>query len=174
MSPSSRSTASAVTGAGITLTASQPIFEAGHIGSLILLEDPDPGKIKPYQPAETIVINSQQRNGGNVYQALAGFTWAAGDTTQRYVPVHTEGTANDGEIDWLYLHSGYGWAQITAVGEDTSLTFTFSRKAALQIGTLGGYSTIWMAQALPADGRLISLEFEPKHAEVARSNVARA
>ena len=116
--------ASAVTGAGITLTASQPIFEAGHIGSLIMLEDPDPGKIKPYQPAETIVINSQQRNGGNVYQALAGFTWAAGDTTQRYVPVHTEGTANDGEIDWLYLHSGYGWAQITAVGGPTSATAT--------------------------------------------------
>ncbi len=44
----------------------------------------------------------------------------------------------------------------------------------LEIGTLGGYSTIWMAQALPASGRLISLEAEPKHAEVARSNVARA
>jgi predicted O-methyltransferase YrrM len=44
----------------------------------------------------------------------------------------------------------------------------------LEIGTLGGYSTIWLAQALPPTGRLISLEFEPKHAEVARANVARA
>lgn len=44
----------------------------------------------------------------------------------------------------------------------------------LEIGTLGGYSTIWMARALPADGRLISLEIDPKHAEVARANVARA
>jgi len=44
----------------------------------------------------------------------------------------------------------------------------------LEIGTLGGYSTIWMARALPAGGRLISLEFEPKHAEVARANIARA
>lgn len=44
----------------------------------------------------------------------------------------------------------------------------------LEIGTLGGYSTIWMAQALGADGRLISLEAEPKHAEVARANVERA
>lgn len=44
----------------------------------------------------------------------------------------------------------------------------------LEIGTLGGYSTIWMARALPADGRLISLEFNPKHAEVARANIARA
>ena len=44
----------------------------------------------------------------------------------------------------------------------------------LEIGTLGGYSTIWMARALPADGRLITLEFSPKHAEVARENIARA
>jgi predicted O-methyltransferase YrrM len=45
----------------------------------------------------------------------------------------------------------------------------------LEIGTLGGYSTIWLARALPADiGRLITLEAEPKHAEVARANIARA
>ena len=44
----------------------------------------------------------------------------------------------------------------------------------LEIGTLGGYSSIWMARALPANGRLITLEAEPKHAEVARQNIARA
>jgi len=44
----------------------------------------------------------------------------------------------------------------------------------LEIGTLGGYSTIWLGRALPEDGRLISLEFEPKHAEVAGANIARA
>jgi predicted O-methyltransferase YrrM len=44
----------------------------------------------------------------------------------------------------------------------------------LEIGTLGGYSTIWLARALPADGRLVTLEYEPKHAEVARRNIARA
>ncbi|MGW1952131.1 O-methyltransferase [Streptomyces sp. NPDC001920] len=44
----------------------------------------------------------------------------------------------------------------------------------LEIGTLGGYSTIWLARALPADGRLISLEYSPKHAEVAARNIARA
>ncbi|MDQ3694560.1 MAG: O-methyltransferase [Chloroflexota bacterium] len=41
----------------------------------------------------------------------------------------------------------------------------------LEIGTLGGYSTIWLARALPDDGRLITLEADPKHAEVARANV---
>jgi predicted O-methyltransferase YrrM len=44
----------------------------------------------------------------------------------------------------------------------------------LEIGTLGGYSTIWLARALPAGGRLISLETDSKHAAVARSNIARA
>jgi predicted O-methyltransferase YrrM len=44
----------------------------------------------------------------------------------------------------------------------------------LEVGTLGGYSTIWMARALPADGELISLEIDPKHAAVARANIARA
>ncbi len=44
----------------------------------------------------------------------------------------------------------------------------------LEMGSLGGYSTIWLARALPSDGRLITLEFDPKHAEVARANIARA
>jgi predicted O-methyltransferase YrrM len=47
-------------------------------------------------------------------------------------------------------------------------------RAILEIGTLGGYSAIWLARALVPGGRLISLEIDPKHAEVARANVARA
>ncbi|MBT2443315.1 O-methyltransferase [Streptomyces sp. ISL-36] len=47
-------------------------------------------------------------------------------------------------------------------------------RTVLEIGTLGGYSTIWMARALPADGRLITLEYNPSHADVARANIARA
>ena len=44
----------------------------------------------------------------------------------------------------------------------------------LEIGTLGGYSTIWLARALRAGDRLITLEADPKHAEVARTNITRA
>lgn len=44
----------------------------------------------------------------------------------------------------------------------------------LEVGTLGGYSAIWMARALPADGRLLSLEAEPAHAEFARRQLERA
>jgi predicted O-methyltransferase YrrM len=44
----------------------------------------------------------------------------------------------------------------------------------LEIGTLAGYSTIWLARALPRGGRVVTLEYEPKHADVARTNFARA
>jgi predicted O-methyltransferase YrrM len=44
----------------------------------------------------------------------------------------------------------------------------------LEVGTLGGYSTIWLARALPSDGELVTCEVDPHHAEVAAANVARA
>jgi predicted O-methyltransferase YrrM len=47
-------------------------------------------------------------------------------------------------------------------------------KRILEVGTLGGFSPIWLARALPADGRLVSLEINPETAEVARGNLARA
>lgn len=47
-------------------------------------------------------------------------------------------------------------------------------RTVLEIGTLGGYSTIWITRALPADGRVVTLEFEPRHAQVARANLADA
>jgi predicted O-methyltransferase YrrM len=47
-------------------------------------------------------------------------------------------------------------------------------KRVLEIGTLGGYSTMWMARALPKGGRIVSLEFNPKHADVARKNLENA
>jgi predicted O-methyltransferase YrrM len=47
-------------------------------------------------------------------------------------------------------------------------------RSILELGTLGGYSTIWLARALPPGGRLVTLEADPRHAEVARANLARA
>jgi predicted O-methyltransferase YrrM len=44
----------------------------------------------------------------------------------------------------------------------------------LEIGTLGGYSSIWLARALPVGGKLITLEFNPRHADIARENISRA
>ncbi|MBL1220678.1 O-methyltransferase [Chryseobacterium sp. L7] len=47
-------------------------------------------------------------------------------------------------------------------------------KRVLELGTLGAYSTIWMARAIPADGKVITVEFDPHHAEVASRNIAKA
>jgi predicted O-methyltransferase YrrM len=54
------------------------------------------------------------------------------------------------------------------------LAQSIGARSILEIGTLGGYSTIWLARALAPGGSLITLEYEPKHAEVARANIARA
>jgi predicted O-methyltransferase YrrM len=54
------------------------------------------------------------------------------------------------------------------------LALTCQARNILEIGTLAGYSAIWLARALPAGGRLVSLEADPRHAAIARDNVARA
>ena len=54
------------------------------------------------------------------------------------------------------------------------LALSIGAKRIVEVGTLGGYSTIWMARALPDGGRLTTLEIDPHNAEVARKNIARA
>ncbi|RYG23439.1 MAG: methyltransferase, partial [Burkholderiales bacterium] len=54
------------------------------------------------------------------------------------------------------------------------MALSIGARRILEIGTLGGYSAIWLARALPADGELISLEIDPRNADVARRNIARA
>jgi len=54
------------------------------------------------------------------------------------------------------------------------LALAVRAKRVLEVGTLGGYSTIWLARALGRGGRVVTLEYEPKHAEVARKNLKRA
>ena len=62
-----------------------------------------------------------------------------------------------------------------AQGKFLNLLVTITgAKRVLEIGTLGGYSTIWLSKALPKDGHLISLEFSEKHANVAKANLVRA
>src|SRR5205814_10344873 len=54
------------------------------------------------------------------------------------------------------------------------LALAIGARRVLELGTLGGYSTIWLARALPEGGRVVTIELEPAYAEVARANVARA
>lgn len=71
-----------------------------------------------------------------------------------------------------------GLPQIAVTPAHGKLLYLLARirgaRSILEIGTLGGYSTIWLARALPADGRLISLEYSREHAAVARANIERA
>jgi predicted O-methyltransferase YrrM len=71
-----------------------------------------------------------------------------------------------------------GLPSIAVTPNEGKLLFLLARlqgaRSILEIGTLAGYSTIWLARALPTGGRLITLEADPKHAEIARTNIARA
>ncbi|GGZ22191.1 O-methyltransferase [Streptomyces inusitatus] len=71
-----------------------------------------------------------------------------------------------------------GLPQIAVAGNQGKLLYLLAKtqgaRSVLEIGTLGGYSTIWLARALPEGGRLISLEYSEAHAEVARANLSRA
>ncbi|HEY8161751.1 MAG TPA: O-methyltransferase [Methylocystis sp.] len=53
------------------------------------------------------------------------------------------------------------------------LALAIGARRVLEIGTLGGYSTIWLARSLPEGGQVVTIEFDPRHADVARQNIAR-
>jgi predicted O-methyltransferase YrrM len=78
----------------------------------------------------------------------------------------------------LAASSAAGLPQIQVTSNVGKLLQLFARmlqaRRILEIGTLAGYSTIWLARALPAEGELITLESVPTHADVARANIARA
>lgn len=78
----------------------------------------------------------------------------------------------------LHDSTAAGLPQIAVTGTLGRLLHVLARtvgaRRILEIGTLGGYSAIWLARALPPDGRLITLEFDPVHAEMAQANIARA
>jgi predicted O-methyltransferase YrrM len=71
-----------------------------------------------------------------------------------------------------------GLPQIAVSAVQGKLLYLLARlqgaRRILEIGTLGGYSAIWMARALPSDGALLSLEIDPEHAAVARANLTAA
>jgi len=78
----------------------------------------------------------------------------------------------------LRASSAAGLPPINVTPNEGRLLWILARavkaRSILEIGTLGGYSTIWLARALPRGGRLVTLEVNPDHAKVAASNIARA
>jgi len=100
--------------------------------------------------------------------------WVA---VERFIVDHV--VSHDAALDAAReANTGAGLPPIDVAPNEGKLLHLFAlmvqARRILEIGTLGGYSTIWMARALPADGRLITLELLPKHAEIAQANLDRA
>ncbi len=117
--------ASAVSGTGVSLVASGALFTAAMIGSLFRLDQiGNPGEAWE-SDLGPIYMGDLRRYQGNYYEAQ---NTAA--TTGTVPPVHTEGEADDGNanITWLYLHSGFGWVEITAVTDAMNATATVIRR----------------------------------------------
>ncbi len=101
-------------------------------------------------------------------------TWTAVDEYVTALVVHPDGALDDA----LSATARAGLPPISVTPPQGKLLEILARmvgaRRILEIGTLGGYSTIWMARALPAGGRLLSLEIDPRHAEIARENLRAA
>lgn len=127
-------TASAATGT-VTLTASDSIFTADHVGALVRLDLEDLSDIPPWEASKLIAsagnnpLNLQRRSLGKVYVCVTDEVASGNGTyTGTARPSHDEGTEPDGDgnaitdlatragVEWDYLHSLYGIARITAIG----------------------------------------------------------
>jgi len=100
--------------------------------------------------------------------------WTAVDD---YIAAHLLGQ-DDALAAALAANAEGGLPPIDVSAAQGKMLHLFARMAGarriLEVGTLGGYSTIWLARALPDGGQLVTLELEPHHAEVAQGNIARA
>jgi hypothetical protein len=167
--------ASAATGT-VTLTASSAIFQSGHVGTLFLMESQNNAVIPSWEPGKRIaapggsVLGLVRRSDGKVYECVT--TYTAGSKEARSgtaKPVHSRGVVADGDgspvtgldgsgniivfadrqgVDWLFLHAGYGWARITAIGGGgtTATATVVSRLPAECVGS-GNATTRWAHSA---------------------------
>lgn len=113
-------TASDFNGVAITVTASQDLFQAGHLGSEWRLSDPlqvPPGKA--WAPDTDYYNDGDNAVSDNkvYYKVTAGLTQSGNNQ-----PIHSQGDVSDGTLVWRYLHDGKGTFEITAVNSPTSVT----------------------------------------------------
>lgn len=135
--------ASAETGS-ITIQASSSIFEAGHVGSLFLIEAKNLDDVKQWEVAKSITLNDLRRSGRNVYKALNTAT------TGTIRPTHTVGAKFDGDtgVQWQYQHSGYGYARITGFTDADTVTATVELQIPSQAVGAPNATTRWSHAAI--------------------------
>lgn len=168
-------TASAATGAGVTLTASAALFQPGHVGSLIELEAVDFRSIPAWEPNVEVVVGDLRRSDGKVYRATA-LPASGSKRTGTERPIHDAGEERDGSsagkdyndkdaggVLWEYVYSRAGIARITAVASPTSATITILKRlpdevvaAPTHLWALGAFSDAagWPQAVLLRDERL--------------------
>ncbi len=132
--------ASAATGVGVTLTASSAIFTPDKVGALILLESKPVDDVRPWETNKAVTAGAERRSDGNIYSAINSAT------TGTIRPTHTIGARFDGDtgVQWQYLHSGWGYAKITAVGGGgTTATATIIKRIPSQAVGVGNLTNRW-------------------------------
>lgn len=150
--------ASAATGA-VTLTASDPIFTADHVGGLFYLEANNFSALKPWEPQKVIAtggaspVNQVRRNDSKVYLCTAAPATATDTATGSIPPTHEEGTQMDGDgnpvsgvasvvgVSWTYGDSGYGIVLISGFTDSTHVTGTVIRQ--LPASVVSGATDLW-------------------------------
>jgi hypothetical protein len=143
VNPSNTITVSASAETGVvTLTASSAIFTSAMIGTSFYMESNDPGLINAWSSDRIYTVGNITRYQGNVYEITS-----VGITPSASPPVHLRGSARDvpNSATYLYLHSGYGWVQITAVASGTSATATVISR--LPAAVTGAGNTVRWAKA---------------------------
>lgn len=179
-------TASATTGS-VTITASSPIFLAGHVGGPFMVEAMDFSDIKAWEPnvktintdtSSSIALNALVRSDGKVYKCV---DLGGAHYTGTVQPTHTRGAEWDGSLStpmgltdgtrggvkWEYQYDAFGVGTITAVGSATSATISVTRRLAGSLtGAAPSYrwslpalsaASGWPKHVLLAFGRLIFL-----------------
>lgn len=124
-------TASALTGAGVTITASVATFDSSDVGRKIKFEEILAARFTIWATAKVVLIGDYRYYDENLYVA------ASAGTTDINPPVHLEGTESDGAVNWTYVNSGFGTAIITAFTSATIVTATVVED--IPPGYTGGY-----------------------------------
>ncbi len=153
--------ASAATGS-IALTASHPVFAAGHVGSFIEIEAADFRSIQAWEPAVEVAIGNKRRSDGKVYEAKA-LPASGSKRTGTIQPTHIEGVAWDGTsqgkdlndkdaggVQWEYLYSRAGLAKITGYTSPTVVTADVVNRLPDELVAAGSWrwSLGWMNAAV--------------------------
>lgn len=123
--------ASAETG-NVTIDASTGVFQAGHVGSLFLMETRNGDQIAAWEPGKSVTAGQRRRSDNKYYEAITS------GTTGTAKPVHSRGERSDGGVVWGFRDAGFGIVEITNVASNIQASGTVLLR--LPAGTVGSHN----------------------------------